>query len=236
MQRPVTGNERKQQDTAAVLFRDKAGMADYGERYYCKPCNRVFTQALAGKQVDAGTYGIRPTDKTEDSPPARMERFSVEVFINNQSCEQYHACHFHYGEKGFFCAFGFGIYSPCQEETDYHKDSKPGMGKAAFDAAAVKREQSHGDERYRTPEYMRDDLCGSITLFITVLYGKRYRHAHAEQESREDGIGKSQHVFIDIGVHQPVGDILQSGNVVYKEHEEHGECAEYIYCGNSLEC
>ena len=174
MQRPVTGNERKQQDTAAVLFRDKAGMADYGERYHCKPCNRVFTQAFAGKQVDAGTYGIRPTDKTEDSPPARMERFSVEVFINNQSCEQYHACHFHYGEKGFFCAFGFGIYSPCQEETDYHKDSKPGMGKTAFNAAAVKREQPHGNERHRTPEYMCNDLCGCITLFITVLYGKGY--------------------------------------------------------------
>ena len=115
-------------------------------------------------------------------------------------------------------------------------ETREAMTQAAFDAAAVKRKQSHGDERYRTPEYMRDDLCGSITLFITVLYGKRYRHANAEQDSWEDGIGKSQHVFIDIGVHQPVGDILQSGNVVYKEHEEHGECAEYVYRGNPMEC
>ena len=76
--------------------------------------------------------------KTEDSPPTCMERFPVEVFINNQRCKQYHACYFHYGEKGFFCTFGLWIYSPCQEETDYHKDSKPGMGKTAFDAAAIK--------------------------------------------------------------------------------------------------
>ena len=138
VQRPVTGNERQQQDTASVLFRDKAGMADYSERYHCKPCNRVFTQAFAGEQIDTGTYGICPAYKTEDSPPTCMERFPVEVFINNQRCKQYHACYFHYGEKGFFCTFGLWIYSPCQEETDYHKDSKPGMGKTAFDAAAIK--------------------------------------------------------------------------------------------------
>ena len=48
------------------------------------------------------------------------------------------------------------------------------MGKTAFDAAAVKREQPYGNERYRTPEYMCNNLCGCIALFITVLYGKGY--------------------------------------------------------------
>ena len=32
------------------------------------------------------------------------------------------------------------------------------------------------------------------------------------------------------------GHVFQSGNVVDKEHEEHGECAEYVYRGNPLEC
>lgn len=32
------------------------------------------------------------------------------------------------------------------------------------------------------------------------------------------------------------GDVFQSGNVVDKEHEEHGECAEYVYRGNPLGC
>lgn len=70
-----------------------------------------FTQAFAGEQIDTGTYGICPAYKTEDSPPTCMERFPVEVFINNQRCKQYHACHFHYGEKGFFVPSAFG-YTP----------------------------------------------------------------------------------------------------------------------------
>jgi mannonate dehydratase len=58
----------------------------------------------------------------------------------------------------------------------------------------------------------------------------------AEQKGRKDGIGKSQHILIGSGVHQPVRNILQTGNVVYEEHKEHGECAEYIYRSHSLEC
>ena len=43
-------------------------------------------------------------------------------------------------------------------------------------------------------------------------------------------------ILIGSGVHQPVRNILQTGNVVYEEHKEHGECAEYIYRSHSLEC
>ena len=57
-----------------------------------------------------------------------------------------------------------------------------------------------------------------------------------EKESGEDGVGESHHVFVYPGMHQPVGDVFQSGNVVDKEHEEHGECAEYVYRGNPLGC
>ena len=73
-------------------------------------------------------------------------------------------------------------------------------------------------------------------FFVPVLYGKGYGHAHTEKESGEDGVGESHHVFVHPSMHQPVGDVFQSGNVVDKEHEEHGECAEYVYRGNPLGC
>ena len=79
-------------------------------------------------------------------------------------------------------------------------------------------------------------LAGCCLPFCTGLYGKGYGHAHTEKESGEDGVGESHHVFVHPGMHQPVGHVFQSGNVVDKEHEEHGECAEYVYRGNPLEC
>ena len=82
---------------------------------------------------------------------------------------------------------------------------------------------------------MGHDLQGVVSLFVPVLYGKGYGHAHTEKESGEDGVGESHHVFVHPGMHQPVGHVFQSGNVVDKEHEEHGECAEYVYRGNPLE-
>lgn len=78
--------------------------------------------------------------------------------------------------------------------------------------------------------------CRVLSPFVPVLYGKGYGHAHTEKESGEDGVGESHHVFVHPSMHQPVGDVFQSGNVVDKEHEEHGECAEYVYRGNPLGC
>lgn len=43
---------------------------------------------------------------------------------------------------------------------------------------------------------MGHDLQGVVSLFVPVLYGKGYGHAHAEKESREDGVGESHHVFV----------------------------------------
>lgn len=48
-------------------------------------------------------------------------------------------------------------------------------------------------------------------FFVPVLYGKGYGHAHAEKESREDGVGESHHVFVHPGMHQPVGHVFSPG-------------------------
>ena len=81
---------------------------------------------------------------------------------------------------------------------------------------------------------MGHDLQSVVSLPVPVLYGKGYGHSHAEKESREDGVGESHHVFVHLGMHQPVWHVFQPGNVVDEEHEEHGECAEYVYRDNSL--
>ena len=43
---------------------------------------------------------------------------------------------------------------------------------------------------------MGHDLQGVVSLFVPVLYGKGYGHAHTEEESGEDGVGESHHVFV----------------------------------------
>ena len=53
---------------------------------------------------------------------------------------------------------------------------------------------------------------------------------------RENGVGESHHIFVDVGMFEPVGDVLQTGDVIHEEHEKHGECAEYINRGPSLRC
>lgn len=68
----------------------------------------------------------------------------------------------------------------------------------------------------------------------TPFDGEWYRHAHAKQECGEYGVGKAKHVFVPAGVAQPVGNTLQGGNVVYEEHEKHGERAHHIYGGYAL--
>ena len=52
------------------------------------------------------------------------------------------------------------------------------------------------------------DLQGVVSLFVPVLYGKGYGHAHTEKESGEDGVGESHHVFVHPGMHQPVGHVF----------------------------
>ena len=83
---------------------------------------------------------------------------------------------------------------------------------------------------------MGNDLKCSISFSVTVLDGKRDRHAHAKQECGKNGVGESHHIFVDVGMFKPVGDVLQTGDVIHEEHEKHGECAEYINRGHSLRC
>ena len=112
-------------------------MADYGKQYDHEPDNGILPQAFPGEQIDACTYRIRPADKSEDAPPAYLERFPVHVLVDDEEGKQKHACCFHCGEKDLFRSYRFGIYPPGEEETDDHQDGEPWVREAAFDASAV---------------------------------------------------------------------------------------------------
>ena len=112
-------------------------MADYGKQYNHKPDNGILPQVLAGEQVDACAYRIRPADKSEDAPPTYLEGFPVHVLVDDEEGEQQHACRFHCGEKGLFRSFRFGIYPPSEEEPDDHQDGEPLVREAAFNSSAV---------------------------------------------------------------------------------------------------
>ena len=100
-------------------------MADYGKQYDHEPDNGILPQTFPGEQIDACTYRIRPADKSEDAPPAYLERFPVHVLVDDEEGKQKHACCFHCGEKDLFRSFRFGIYPPGEEETDDHQDGEP---------------------------------------------------------------------------------------------------------------
>jgi hypothetical protein len=83
---------------------------------------------------------------------------------------------------------------------------------------------------------MSNHLQGSVSLSIAVLDSKGNGHTHTEEECGKDCVGKTQHIFVHFGMFEPVGDVLQTGDVIHEEHEKHGECAEYINRGHSLRC
>ena len=52
----------------------------------------------------------------------------------------------------------------------------------------------------------------------------------------ENGTGTAQHVLIHLGMKHPMGNLFQPGNIVHKQHHEHGDGTEYIdggYTGGS---
>src|SRR3712207_1020892 len=116
MQCPVARNEGKQDNPAAVCVRYEGGMRDYGKQHDHEPCEDISLKILASEQIDGRTYGIRPAYKSENAPPACLERLSVDVLIDHEESKQNHSCRFHGGEKELFRSFRFGIDSPDEEE------------------------------------------------------------------------------------------------------------------------
>ena len=107
------------------------------------------------------------------------------------------------------------------------------MGNPVLHSTAVQGKQPHNNQGQASPEKMRDDLDGRLPFPVSVLNGKRNGHAHAKQECREYQIGKSHHVFVHLGMTQPMGNVLDTGNVVDKQHQEHGQCTHGIDGGNT---
>lgn len=89
-------------------------------------------------------------------------------------------------------------------------------------------EYAHHNQCQRPQEYV--DKGGKLRLAVAQAApdGKGNRHAYAKQEGGEYGVRKAKHIFIPLGMALPVGNALQGGNVVYEEHEKHGERAHHI--------
>ena len=93
---------------------------------------------------------------------------------------------------------------------------------------AVEREESHHHQGEAAPQDMAEHTPLRGAAPEAVVDGERHRHAHAEEEGREDGVAESQHVLIGGGMEEPVGHALKPRDVVDKEHQHHGKGADGV--------
>ena len=75
---------------------------------------------------------------------------------------------------------------------------------------------------------MQGDLQQAVAFLQAVLYGKGDGHTHGKEKGREDDVREAHHVFLGGGMVHPVGKVFYTRVLVYPEHEQHGQRAEYI--------
>jgi hypothetical protein len=56
----------------------------------------------------------------------------------------------------------------------------------------------------------------------------RDRETHNKQKGRENYICQSHSVHISSLMTKPLGDICEGPEIVYKDHQQHGQCPEYV--------
>jgi hypothetical protein len=66
---------------------------------------------------------------------------------------------------------------------------------------------------------------------LSLQEGEGYGHTHHEQEARENDVGETEHVFVHFGMEEPMGDLLDTRNVVHKKHQKHGDGTKHINSG-----
>ena len=224
MPRPSARHERQHQVACEPIIRYEVAAVHHTQHHGDDGCHEHPSHVAPAYQVGYCRDEIAPSDESEDAPPTGLEMHARDVAPHDDA-QQHRPTdgleHIHH--KGFPSQCSALVSGPYQEESGYHQQREREIGHAARARADIESEQSHHDKGETAPKDVAQHAKLRLTLSQTVVDGEGHRHSHTEEEGRENGVGKAQHILIGGGMEEPVGHAFQTGNVVDEQHQHHGD-------------
>ena len=193
-----------------------------------EPDERQGAGAFPGQEPGHGPEQVGPSDQPEDAPPARPEEAVAFGAVGDGEGEQQDDTR---RPEPFAGPEPFGVSVPYEEEPHHHQQDEkpfPAAQPGRHAAFGIDDEHAHHQQGESPGKDVAEGLFGRNQFLEAALDGVGDGQAHDEQEKREDDVRETHGVLVRPRMLQPVGHVSDGPEVVYENHQEHGQSPEHV--------